>query len=234
MGAWLAGSASALWLGVLTSVCPCALGPSVAAIGFLGRAVGRPRSVLAGGLLYTLGRTAAYVVLGAATVSGLLAAPAVSQFLQVYMNKILGPILVLVGAALLELIAPDVGGLVSAETLVSVARRGGLAAAALLGALLAVSFCPVTAALFFGNVAALCLKYESRVLLPALYGVGTALPIVVFAVVTAWGAGNLARLFEAFQKVERWARRATGALFVLLGTWYTLVHIFGLGDLFRF
>jgi cytochrome c biogenesis protein CcdA len=150
------------------------------------------------------------------------------------MNKILGPILVLVGAALLELIAPNVGGLVRPETMERLARRGGLLAAAVLGALLAVSFCPVTAALFFGNVAALCLKYESRLLLPALYGVGTALPIVVFALAMALGAGGLARMLRALQAVERWARRATGALFILLGLWYTLVHIFGLGGLLHF
>ena len=95
---------SALWLGILTSISPCPLATNVAAISFISRRIDNPRMVLATGLLYTAGRTLAYLVLGIILVASLLSAPAVSHALQKYMNKILGPILILVGMILLELI----------------------------------------------------------------------------------------------------------------------------------
>jgi cytochrome c biogenesis protein CcdA len=44
---------SALWLGILTSISPCPLSTNIAAISYVGRKVGKPRSVLLAGLLYT-------------------------------------------------------------------------------------------------------------------------------------------------------------------------------------
>ena len=74
----------------------------------------------------------------------------------------------------------------------------------------------------------LALKAESPLLLPAAYGVGTALPVVAYAVLVAVGTRQMARAFGVLQRVERWARRVTGAVFLLVGVYYTLVYIFGL------
>ena len=54
------------------------------------------------GLLYTLGRVLAYVALAAILVGGLLSIPQVALFLQAHMNRVLGPLLVVVGLRLLE------------------------------------------------------------------------------------------------------------------------------------
>jgi len=231
MAPLLVGTASALWLGVLTSICPCALVPNVAAVGLMARRVGRPWAVVLSGASYAAGRTAAYAALGVLIVGGLAAVPAVWSFLEVYLNKVLGPLLVIVGVLLLELLDLGFSTSVGAGRAQRVAEWGGLAGAALLGVLFALSFCPVTAALFFGNLVGLCVTYRSPLLLPLAYGVGTALPVVVFAVVIASSAGAVGRLFNVLRKVEWWARRATGAIFILLGVWYTLVYIFGLASL---
>ena len=100
---WLAVG-SALWLGILTSISPCPLASNIAAISFIGRRVGHTRQVLLSGLLYTLGRTATYVVLAAIILAGLLAADGVARFLQRYMNQILGPVPILVGMVLLGML----------------------------------------------------------------------------------------------------------------------------------
>ena len=98
------GIASASWLGLLTAISPCPLAANIAAISFVGRRVGSPAKVFLTGLLYTAGRTLTYVVLGVLLVSGLLSAPYISHMLQKQMNKALGPILILVGMILVELI----------------------------------------------------------------------------------------------------------------------------------
>jgi len=48
--------------------------------------------------------------------------------------------------------------------------KGGIIGGIFLGFLFALSFCPVSAALFFGSVIPLALKFESSVWLPLWYG----------------------------------------------------------------
>lgn len=231
MGALAAGAAWALWLGILTSISPCPLATNIAAISFLGRRLDRPAAVVLAGLAYTLGRTVAYVALALVTVGGLLAVPPVARFLESSMNKVLGPVLIVAGVFLLELVPVSFTTFSAGERSRRLAERGGLAGAGLLGILFALAFCPVSAALFFGSLVPSALKAESPVLMPTAYGIGTALPVVVFAALVALGARQMAKAFGVVQKVERWARRATGVVFLLVGVYYTLVHIFGLAFL---
>ncbi len=95
---------TALWFGILTSISPCPLATNIAAISFVSRHTGRLHSVLLAGILYTLGRTVAYVALGALIMSGLLASGQIALFLQQYLNQALGPALILVGMLLLGLL----------------------------------------------------------------------------------------------------------------------------------
>ncbi|UCG50745.1 MAG: sulfite exporter TauE/SafE family protein [Candidatus Latescibacterota bacterium] len=220
-------SLSALWLGILTSVSPCPLATNIAAISFIGRRVESPREVLLCGTLYTVGRTITYVILGALLAYSLLSTPYVSHVLQKYMNKILGPILILVGMFLLDLIRVSWSGAEIGSHLEHRARKMGLWGAGLLGIGFALSFCPVSAALFFGSLLPLAVQSNSPVFLPLLYGVGTALPVVVFAIVISVSAHSLGKAFASVTLVERWARRITGIVFIGVGIYFTVVYIFG-------
>jgi len=227
MGEWLLVGASALWLGILTSISPCPLATNVAAISFVGRRVGNPRQVFLAGLLYTLGRSLAYLVLGVLLVGSLLSVPHVSHVLQKYMNKILGPILILAGMFLLEMLQVNLPGFSISGEMQQRVEAWGVWGASALGAIFALSFCPVSAALFFGSLVPLAIKSGSSVLLPSLYGVGTALPVFVFAVLIALGAHAVSKVLDKLALVERWTRWATAVIFIGVGVYYCLVYIFG-------
>ena len=219
--------ASAFWLGVLTSISPCPLATNIAAISFVGRRLQSPRLVLAGGLLYTLGRALAYGILGALLVTSLLSAPVLAQVLQKYLNQILGPLLIVIGMFLTELLTfGGRGGGMFAGLQERVARHGIFGALAL-GFLFALSFCPISAALFFGSLIPLAVANESGVLLPVVYGVGTGLPVLGVALVVALGAKSIGTAFQKLSAFERWARPVTGAVFILVGIYLTLVYVFG-------
>jgi cytochrome c-type biogenesis protein len=227
MTALFVGIGTALWLGILTSISPCPLASNIAAISFLGRNVASPRRVLLAGLIYSLGRALTYVLVGAFVVSSVLSIPAVSLFLQGRMNQILGPLLVVIGVGMfgwLRLPLPtwNVGQAVGERT-----ARAGVAGAGLLGILFALSFCPVSAGLFFGALIPLAVNSHSRVFLPALFGIGTGLPVTAFAVLLVFGARGIGRAFSAMTRLERAARPLTGAVFVLAGLYLTAVHVFG-------
>jgi len=222
----IVAAGSAFWLGVLTSISPCPLATNIAAISYISKGLGRPRRVFATGALYTIGRMLTYLALAALLVASVLSIPRLSNFLQTYMNKLLGPILILVGMFLLGLLQFNFSVSVTGGALEERFQSWGVWGAALLGMLFALSFCPVSAALFFGSLVPLALQHQSTVGLPALYGVGTGLPVLVFAVLIAAGAQSVSKAFNRLAQVERWARIVTGMVFIGVGIYFCLAHIF--------
>ena len=219
---------TAFWLGILLSISPCPLATNIAAMSFLGRQVCSPRRVVLNGLLYAAGRTIAYVLLGFLLVRGLMSIGSLAQGLQRFANLWLGPILIVVGVVLLGLIKipmPSIGG---NERFQQWALRTGIFAPAALGFLFAMAFCPISAGLFFGSLLGLALQHQSALLIPGAFGVATALPVIAFAVVIAYGAGSLGKAFNRMSQFEHWARRITGIIFIVVGILHMLRWTFHL------
>ena len=228
MNELLSGAALALWLGILTSISPCPLATNIAAISYIGRKVEHPRLVLLTGLLYTLGRSLAYIVISVVLVRGLLSAPHISFFLQKHMMRIIGPLLIVVGMVLLGLITFGGAKSGTSDRVMKRADRMGIWGAGLLGIVFALSFCPTSAALFFGGFIPISVEANSSIVLPLVYGVGTALPVVAFAVLLVTGARYVGAVFQRITRIELWARRITGALFIAVGIYISLKYIFHL------
>lgn len=219
---------AALWFGILTSISPCPLATNIAAISFIARKVDKMRTVLLSGLFYTLGRTAAYLGLGVLIMAGLLASGEIAVFLQRYLNLALGPILILVGMVLLGLIGAAASVSLVSSGMQERAAKGGVGWAGLLGILFALSFCPVSAGLFFGVLIPLSAAKQSIFILPTVYGIGTAAPVLVFALLIAFASQKLGGAFNRLSQIERWVRRATGLVFILAGIYYSLVYVYEL------
>lgn len=222
----LAAMASAFWFGILTSISPCPLATNIAAISFVARHVGNPRKALVAGLLYTGGRMLAYAGVGALLVSSLLAAPALSNALQKHMNLALGPFLILVGMALLEMLSFGGGGGGTRARMQPRIEALGVWGAGVLGLVFALSFCPTSAVLFFGSLLPLAVQRQSGLVLPAVYGLATGLPVLFFAVLIARCAHRVATAYNRIRAFEKWARLATGALLVAVGIYLCLTTIF--------
>jgi cytochrome c biogenesis protein CcdA len=195
---------------------------------FVGRRVGSPGKVLLAGVLYTVGRALTYLILGALLVGSLLSAPRLSLVLQRTMNKALGPILIAVGVLLLGVIPLRLPSSGLTQRMGERIAKWGPFGALLLGVLFALTFCPVSAAFFFGSLLPLAIEQQSPVLLPALFGIGTAIPVLGFAVAIALGAKSLGKVFGKVTKIERWARLITGVVFIGVGIYLMLVHVFRL------
>jgi cytochrome c-type biogenesis protein len=222
---FLTTMAAAIWLGLLTAISPCPLATNIAAMGYVARfspGSGRAHAWLPG-LLYSLGRALAYTLVGGAITWGLLSAPSISSFLQEHMNQLLGPMLVLVGMALLGMLPglPTFGSGNSSglpEKLMSL----GLAGCALMGFVFALTFCPVSAALFFGSLLPLAVREHSALLVPTLFGVGSAAPVLVFAVALAISREAASQAFRRIQSAQRWISPISGWLLVAVGVWMCL------------
>lgn len=215
---------AAVWLGVLCAISPCPLATNIAAASFISRDL-KPLRTLFGGLAYALGRAVAYCGIAAALVSGLTAAPELSHALQKHTGRIMGPLLVLVAAVLLDLVRlPSLG----TGRLAAVQNRlgsSGLLGAFLLGMLFALAFCPTSAALYFGSLIPLTLNRNSPVLLPLAFGVASALPIIAVAALFACGFRKVGVWFNRLAIFEKHLRLVTGILFLAVGIALTVKNV---------
>jgi cytochrome c biogenesis protein CcdA len=177
-------------------------------------------------MLYTLGRTISYVVLGMIIVNGALAIPSVSFFLQNNMNKFLGPILLIVGLFLIGIFKFNISGPGFGMNFQKRIEKTGIIGALILGLLFALSFCPVSAALFFGSLIPIAVEHQSGVFMPFIYGIGTALPVVIVSIFVAFGARFIGSFFNRLTQFEKIARKITGVIFILVGIYYILTYIF--------
>ena len=230
MTVWLA-VVSALWLGIQTSISPCPLATNIAAVAFLGRTVSSPRRVLLSGMMYAIGRTIAYVGLSVLILwilkDQIAAGSVLSNVLQKYGLMAIGPILIVLGMILLNMLNLPGSLSLAGAGLQERAAKGGLWWSGALGFIFAMSFCPASAALFFLLLIPLAAAQESMLVLPTLYGVGTALPVIVFAILMVFANQYVAKTFDKLSVVERWVRIGAGVVFIAAGIFYCLTIIYG-------
>lgn len=210
-------AASVLWLGVLTTAGPCGLAANVAALLYLAQAARTPQRTLVAGIFYAIGRMVTYALLGCVIAEGSLSGTTASIFLQKYSNMALGPILILSGMVMTGLLKIDIPALCRPSRIFERGRPAvGLTSALFAGVILGLSMCPLGAVQFFSMIG-LAVSAGSPIAFPALYGVGTGIPVLAFAVVLAGGLQKAARASGLIAGIERHAREITGALLIMLG-----------------
>ena len=222
MNSLILASATALWLGVLTSVSPCPLATNIAATTVLARRLGNTRRAAAGIVAYTLGRVSAYAILAAIIFLGLASMPALSAFLRQEVLPLVGPILILAGMAVIGWLPLPFNWRVGTSGTAERISKWGIAGEFALGGLFALSFCPVSAALFFGSLIPLAATSPLSIVAVLLYGVGTALPVGVISLVAIFSVEKTGRLLKAVQQLQKRALTLTGAVLIVIGIWLTL------------
>jgi len=222
-----AGILGALWLGILTSISPCPLATNIAAISFIGKEIENKRRTLLAGLFYTLGRMFAYFAVSAILVAGLLSIPEIARFLTKYLNIIIGPLLIIVGLFLLNIVKLNIGnGFSVSQKFGDNLKSKGLIGVFALGFIFALAFCPVSAGLFFGSLIPLSLNYKSELLIPLIYGIGTALPVIIFGIIIAFSVNKLGAFYKKLNQFEYYARRITAVIFIIAGAYLTWRFLF--------
>mgnify|MGYP005850595725 CR=1 FL=1 len=217
---------AAFVLGLLTAVSPCPLATNIAAVAYIARDMeDRKRTVLSGAL-YTAGRAAAYVSLGLALVYLGASVVNISGFLRDSAVYYLGPLLVLIALVMLDVIDLSfLKGGYAARLGERIAGKGS-PGAFLLGAVFALSFCPYSAVLFFGMLIPLAVGTPvGGLYMPALYAVGTGLPVFVVALLIAFGAGAWAGHVDRVRKWEGYVRKGAGLIFLGVGAYYMVLLV---------
>ena len=212
---------SAFLLGVMACIGPCTLATNLAALAYISRKISDRKFAVTSGALYTLGRMVTYTLLGTLIIYAGLSIPAIANFLQDVGEWAIGPFLILVGIIMLFLDRIDLGE--HGSRLANFAARFadmGMVGALPLGMILALAFCPYSAVLFFMVLIPLALKTTGGVALPALFALGTGLPVLAFGTLLSLGIAGAARWINAIGRSEKYIRIAVAVLFIIIGLVY--------------
>ena len=214
---------TALLLGLLTALSPCPLATNIAAIGYIGKDIEDRRSVFRKGLLYTLGRVVAYTLLGIVLI-GIIRSGAsmfgVQKFIGTWGELLLGPLLIVIGLLMLfghRLNLPQFGFNGKGEGL---AKKGSWGAF-LLGVLFAMAFCPSSGMFYFGMLIPMSSTATMGYLLPVVFAVATALPVLIVAWILAFSAGEIGKFYGRVKTLERWLSIVVGVVFIVVGIYQT-------------
>jgi cytochrome c biogenesis protein CcdA len=218
---------TAFLLGLLTAISPCPLATNIAAIGFIGKNIESRKVIFRNGLLYTLGRIVAYTLLGAVLIAVLEEGASlfgIQKFIARYGEMIIGPALLLIGLFLLfgdRLSLPSFGFKGNGERLVGHGGWGAL----LLGVLFALAFCPTSGVLYFGMLIPMSATTTAGYLLPVLFAIATALPVLAVAWVLAFSAQRIGEVYGKIQTVQKWLNTVVGILFLAIGVFYCVITL---------
>jgi len=140
-------------------------------------------------------------------------------------RKILGPLLIIIGLAFLGLLNLRI----TLGQKLTRAVRGrislhGAWGAFLMGIVFSFAFCPTLFLLFFGLTVPLGLRSDAGLLVPGLFAVGTALPLLAYAGLVAAGSGLAGALPRRLSRSHSLVRRIAGVIFVLAGLNDTLTY----------
>ena len=217
---------SALFLGLLAAISPCPMATNIAAIAYVSRRVTDRRYAVMTAALYTLGRMISYFVLGILIIRAGLEIPGLASFLQDFGEEILGPLLIIVGLIMLNInrLSFSLGGGKLSSIGGKVADLG-MIGGLLLGILFALAFCPYSAVLFFGVLIPLALKTTSGVTLPAVFAIGTGLPVLVFGMLLSIGVSRVSTWLNALTRAEKIIRVVVSIIFIGIGIYYVVLWI---------
>ncbi len=207
-------------LGFAGAIAPCVMAANIAAVAYISRRLTDPKYTFLAGLLYTLGRAVSYSAIGIA----IIAVGHNIEGLDAFFEKgyyVLGPFFIAGG--LLMLFIDKIpffrgGGRLAAlgEKVAGMKFIGPF----LLGVILALAFCPVSALLFFVMLMPIAIQADGGFMLPAVFAIATGLPVIAFGTLLSLGVTRVSSWVNAITRSEKYIRMVISLIFIGIGIYY--------------
>jgi len=214
---------SAFLLGIMTAISPCPLATNITATAYISKNLANKKKIFISGLVYTLGRAISYTVLGIILYFGASKFD-VSSFFHAYGERLLGPVLILIGIFMLDIISfnfPGVGGLT--DKLNGEKLKGSYWGSLLLGIIFALAFCPYSGVLYFGMLIPISISQPDGLFLPFVYAIATGLPVIIIAYLLAYTLSGVGGFYNKVKAFEFWFRKVAAVIFILAGLYFSYI-----------
>jgi len=210
---------TALILGLMTAISPCPLATNITAIGFISKDLENRNRVFLNGLFYTLGRAITYTLIPLIIYFGADQFK-FSGFFQRYGEKIIGPLLVLIGIFMLDIVRINFPGFGRLSEKMEKRKTWRYINAVLLGIVFALAFCPYSGVLYFGMLVPLTISSASGLYLPVVFAIATGIPVIIVAWVLAYTVSGIGVVYNRIKIFELWFRRVIAVVFIIVGLYY--------------
>ena len=150
----------------------------------------------------------------------------VAGFFQLYGEKIIGPLFILIGIVMLGVIKINFPGLEGLTRRIETKGISGYWDVLLLGIIFALAFCPYSGVLYFGMLIPLTISSSEGLLLPAVFAIATGIPVIIFAWLIAYTVAGVGSFYNKVKTFEIWFRRVVAVLFILVGIYYVYLTLF--------
>lgn len=225
--AWFDGTQlpffSAFLLGLMTAISPCPLATNITAIAFIGKEIKSKRKVFINGLIYTLGRAITYTSIGLIFYFG-ASQFQISGFIQRWGEKLLGPLLIVIGLFMLDFLKIRLPGFRKITEKMGKNSQSGYLGVLLLGIVFALAFCPYSGVLYFGMLIPMTITSASGLYLPVVFAIATGLPVLIFAWIIAYTVSGVGTIYNRVKIFEFWFRRVVAILFIGVGIYYSSIY----------
>ena len=174
------------------------------------------------GIIYTLGRAFSYSLIGIILFFG-ASQFQVSKLFAANGQKFLGPLLIIIGILMLDLIPfkfPSFGKL--NEKFRGKDFKNSSFNVLLLGIVFALAFCPYSGVLYFGMLIPMSIASPSGLYLPLIFAVGTGIPVIIAAYIIAYSISGIGNFYNKIQSFQKWFNRIVAVLFIAAGLYYVL------------
>ena len=215
---------TAFVLGLMTAISPCPLATNITAVGFISKDIENRKRVFINGLLYTLGRAISYTAIALIIYFGADQFK-FSGFFQRYGEKILGPLLIIIGLFMLGVIKINFPGVSGLTSKMETKTKWGYFDTILLGMVFALAFCPYSGVLYFGMLIPMTIASASGLYLPIIFALATGIPVIIFAWVLAFAVSGIGNVYNKVKSFELWFRRVIAVLFIVVGIYY-IIRVF--------
>jgi cytochrome c-type biogenesis protein len=216
----------ALLLGFMTALSPCPLATNITAIAYISKDIESRRRVFTNGLIYTLGRAVSYTALGVILYFG-ASTFHIAGFFQTWGERLLGPLMLLIGLFMLGVFRLNFPGLSSLTGKMEQSQKKGFWHVLLLGIVFALAFCPYSGVLYFGMLIPITVASPSGLLLPPVFAVATGLPVILLAYVLAFMVSEVGNFYNKLKNFEMWFRKVVAVIFIIIGIYYTAIFFIG-------
>ena len=214
---------SALVLGLMTAISPCPLATNITATAYISKNIASKQKVFLSGLLYSLGRAFSYTTIGVILYFG-ASKFHIARFFNQNGEKFLGPLLIILGLVMLNVIKLNFFGKINfQEKLSERFKDKGLLGSFFIGVIFALAFCPYSGALFFGMLIPMTITSADGLYLPFVFAFGTGLPVILFTYLLAFTAGKVGVFYNRITKIEKAMRMVAGAVFIITGLYYVSI-----------
>ncbi|MBO1002924.1 cytochrome c biogenesis CcdA family protein [Pseudogracilibacillus auburnensis] len=211
----------AFFLGIVGAVAPCQLTSNISAITIYGNKSLVDKVPWLRVLLFILGKIVVYSVLG--IIIWLLGKEVYNTLSQIMpiIRKVIGPLLIIIGLFMIGLFQwKQTWRIFNFPTKVF---KDNYLGSFLMGVSFTLAFCPTMFVLFLLTLMPVVLVTSYGAVLPAIFGIGTSLPLLI-VIFLIWYFGASGAILKRSRKIGAITQKIAGVLLMIIGILDTLTY----------